>query len=509
MKVFKKNHSFILVVLLFFLVISCEDEFPTYPTINYIPCEETTVDIDQNIISDFECQTNFNLPGVEVVRNPAETQLNTSKFVGEFSDLPGAHDSLVVDYDAAIDLSSHTVFKIKIKTEVSGDLRVKLAGGTSAPVEITKEVVGNNGWATYTYDFSWRQGENHTRVELFFNDGIEVIGDNLYYIDDIMFDDYEDPCQNVVEDLSVLNDFECQQNYTLLDDSSPVERVNNPDISVSNSSIFVGKYIDDGTNPTDALEVNFEEPLDISSTPQLNIKIHSEKAVPLLARLQSENSFTEIQVDITETGEWINYVFDFSNASDEINKLLIYFNYGQTNGTTSDIYYVDDVKFLEAPCDQALIEDCVGVVQDLNIISDFNCQQNYGIEDVIPVVPNPLISCGNRSADVGEYTDNGNEPFDAFILDYGTTIDLTTHSQLKFKLYSPTSIQILAKLEGGTAIEIWSDFSATNEWQEFSYDFSGAVSNGNTKLVLFFNAGQTNGTSEDIYYIDELRWAEQ
>ena len=37
--------------------------------------------------------------------------------------------------------------------------------------------------------------------------------------------------------------------------------------------------------------------------------------------------------------------------------------------------------FLPAPCDEPLIEDCSGVITDLNIISDWNCQQNYGIEN--------------------------------------------------------------------------------------------------------------------------------
>ena len=51
-------------------------------------------------------------------------------------------------------------------------------------------------------------------------------------------------------------------------------------------------------------------------------------------------------------------------------------------------------------------------------------------------------------------------------------------------------------------------FSLINTWQEFSYDFSDSVLNGNTTLVLFFNAGQNNGSSEDLYFIDELRWEE-
>ena len=86
--------------------------------------------------------------------------------------------------------------------------------------------------------------------------------------------------------------------------------------------------------------------------------------------------------------------------------------------------------FLPAPCDEPLIEDCSGIVPDLNIISNWNCQQNFGIENSIPIVSNPLISCENRSQSVGKYTDNGLEPWDAFILNYGTTIDLSNFNKL-------------------------------------------------------------------------------
>ena len=55
-------------------------------------------------------------------------------------------------------------FKIKVKTEVSGELRVMLDGGTSTPVYISENIVGDNGWTIYSFDFSWRQSENHYAV---------------------------------------------------------------------------------------------------------------------------------------------------------------------------------------------------------------------------------------------------------------------------------------------------------------------------------------------------------
>tara|TARA_B100000900_G_scaffold149256_1_gene126703 strand:- start:352 stop:1038 length:687 start_codon:yes stop_codon:yes gene_type:complete len=227
-----------------------------------------------------------------------------------------------------------------------------------------------------------------------------------------------------------------------------------------------------------------------------------------MAGLYGDSVPFEITSSIVATSEWINYIFDFSNAGNDFTILKIYFNNGTSNGNSDQIFYIDELMFLPAPCDEPLVEICTGVEVNLNIISDWNCQQNYEIEGSIPIVSSPLISCENRSQYVGKYTDNGNEAWDAFILNYNEVINLNSYNKLRFKLFSSSSIQVLAKLEGGSSVEKWSDFSLVNTWQEFSYDFSDSISNGNTTLVLFFNAGQTNGSNEDVYFIDDLRWEE-
>ena len=150
--------------LLILICTSCEDEFKSFPIINYSPCEDNSVIIDPNIISDFECQSNYAINEVELVRNPSETPLNSSKFVGIYTDTSNPTDFILVDIDGAIDLSKNSVFKIKVKTEISGELRVMLDGGTSNPVFISKDVEGDNGWAISSFDFSWRKNESHKEL---------------------------------------------------------------------------------------------------------------------------------------------------------------------------------------------------------------------------------------------------------------------------------------------------------------------------------------------------------
>jgi hypothetical protein len=143
------------------------------------------------------------------------------------------------------------------------------------------------------------------------------------------------------------------------------------------------------------------------------------------------------------------------------------------------------------------------------LITDFECSPaSHTLPGTVVSISNTFSGGINTSTNIGQYTDDGTNGWDALIIDYGTSIDLSTNNQLSFKLYSTSSIQVLAKIQGGTtAREIWSTFSTTNTWEQFTFDFSPYTADGNTTLVLFFNASVTSGTASDLYYFDDLKWS--
>jgi len=512
---FKKYVRAILLLLLAFNLSCDEDDPQAFDTITYIPCEDADVVVNANIISDFECQANIDLSAVNTVRNPAEVAVNPSKFAGELIDGTDAWDALVIDYGNPIDFSTNGVLKIKIKTEVEGKFLAKLEGGTSTPVEVVAIgledndgiISGDFKWTEYAFDFSNQKGENHTKLVIFFNAGVETSGTDVYYIDDLFWDtslEVVDPCDGVTEDLTILNDFDCQQNFfignpadTGDDTTTPV--ADNPNKSGVNTSDNVGEYTDDGTNAWDNLYIDTGEEIDLVAKPMLSLKIHSSKTIPLLAKLEGGTQI-EIWGAIDVTGEWKEYTFDFSAAAGNGNtRVVLFFNGGETDGTSEDIYYVDDIKFMEfvGPCD--------GVVEDLSIISDFECQQNFAFgNDGAPVIDNPNKSGENTSDSVGEFTDDGKSAWDNLFVDFGAEIDLSVNNQLNIKILSDRAVPLLAKLEGGTEMEIWGAIDVTGEWKNYTFDFSAAAGNGNTKVALFFNGAETDGTSQDIYYVDDI-----
>ncbi|WOC40880.1 hypothetical protein [Polaribacter sp. HL-MS24] len=504
MKTIKIFRSILMLSAIVLLTFSCEEELTEYPTIVYQSCDDPNVVKDTNILTDFQCQANVELTGVETVRNPSESGVNKSKFVGKTIDGPDAWDALVIDYGSPIDLSTHGVFKMKVRTEVSGILKVKLEGGTSTPIEKDNTIELDSGWTEYEFNFSSEATENHTKLVIFFNAGVESSGTDEYFIDDLFWDKSIDPCEGVTADLSIISDFQCQQNRFLGDKtketSAPV--VDNPDKSGINESEFVGKYTDDGTNAWDNLLIDFEEEIDLSTNSQLKVKIHSSKTVPLLAKLEGGTAM-EIWGSIDQTDKWVEYTFDFRAAAGNGNtKVVLFFNGGKSDGATEDVYYIDDLKF--APW----VDPCIGIPADLSIISDFECQQNYTFQnDSAPVVANPNKSGENTSDFVGEFTDDGTNAWDNLLVDFGAEIDLSSNNQLNIKVLSDKSVPILAKLEGGTVMEIWGTIDVTGDWKNYTFDFSAAAGNGNTKVVLFFNGGQTDGTATDKYYIDDFKFS--
>ena len=290
----------------------------------------------------------------------------------------------------------------------------------------------------------------------------------------------------------VITNFECGDASQTVSGNG-INTVVNTFQSGINKSANIGEYTDDGTNGWDNLLIDFETEIDLSSNPFLSFKLYSPTSIQVLAKLEG-GSEIELWSDYSLENTWEEFNFDFSDAISNGNtKLVLFFNAAQESGTSSDIYYVDDIRFTSS-------------TNNFPIISDFeSLNSSVPLSGNIQTVSNPFYDGINTSTNVGEYIDDGTNGWDNLLIDFETEIDLSSNPFLSFKLYSPSSIQVLAKLEGGTAdAEVWSDYSQENTWEEFNFDFSTSVGEGNTKLVLFFNAAQETGSSTDIYYVDDV-----
>ena len=291
----------------------------------------------------------------------------------------------------------------------------------------------------------------------------------------------------------VITNFECgDANQTII--GNGINSVVNTFQSGINKSANIGEYTDDGTSGWDNLLIDFVSEIDLTSNPYLSFKLYSPTSIQVLAKLEG-GSEIELWSDYSLENTWEEFNFDFSDAVANGNtKLVLFFNAAQESGTSSDIYYVDDIRFTNS-------------TNNYPTISDFeSLNPSVPLSGTIQTVSNPFYDGINTSTSVGEFIDDGTNGWDNLLIDFDSEIDLSSNPFLTFKLHSSSSIQVLAKLEGGTDAEVWSDYSAENTWEEFNFDFSTSIGNGNTKLILFFNAAQESGTSTDIYYIDDIRF---
>ncbi|MGB5982561.1 MAG: T9SS type A sorting domain-containing protein [Nonlabens sp.] len=290
----------------------------------------------------------------------------------------------------------------------------------------------------------------------------------------------------------VITDFECAAPSHPI--TGALVSVTNPFPGGINNSPNVGEYTDDGTNGFDNVFIDYGAAIDLASNPIFKMKLYSPSSIQILAKLEG-GTVQEIYSDFSLVNTWEEFTFDFSASIGNGNtRLVLFLNPAVTDGTPTDIYYVDDLMFdaPAMPCNEP-------------VLTNFECMpSSQPFTGALANIDNPFPGGINTSASVGEYTDDGTNGFDALVFDYGAPIDLSTNNILKLKLYSSTSIQILAKLEGGTVQEIYSDFSQVNTWEEFTFDFTGSIGSGNTRVALFFNVAVTSGTQTDLYYIDDL-----
>ena len=124
------------------------------------------------------------------------------------------------------------------------------------------------------------------------------------------------------------------------------------------------------------------------------------------------------------------------------------------------------------------------------------------------VVDNPDATGVNTSARVVKLNKSaGSEVWAGAVIELGEAIDFTEVQQLSVKVWSPAAgTPVLLKLENGANADLFAEVTATttvaSQWEELTFDFSGAdLSVDYSKVVIFFDFG-TSGTGTDYYYDD-------
>ncbi|MDB4293023.1 carbohydrate binding domain-containing protein [Maribacter sp.] len=116
------------------------------------------------------------------------------------------------------------------------------------------------------------------------------------------------------------------------------------------------------------------------------------------------------------------------------------------------------------------------------------------------IVDNPDVSGTNdKASKVGSIVNSG-VAFEGFYFDLGTDVDLTTNKTISMNFWSDAAVDLLVKLEEGTAdpIEVSASHGGTG-WETILFDFSSSESY--SRFTFFANGP---GTEAGTYYIDDI-----
>ncbi len=269
--------------------------------------------------------------------------------------------------------------------------------------------------------------------------------------------------------------------------------VANPFQDPVNASQWVGSYTNDPSFDFCFALGTLGSPADLSKFNLIKMKVYSPIApTKVLFKFEGGGNAVEMFRDITVANQWVEYSFDVSAGAPYtgLDKVLVSFNPFILGST--ETFYFDDIVGYEAREEYETFEN--GNALPWNALDGtFNGP-----------VANPDSNSVNGSDNCGQYVKSGTHSYSLLLADRGTPFDLTILNQFHLNVRAQAPTQVLLKLEGtGGAIEKTKNIGLTNEWQDYTFDFSAAADNGGlSKVILFFDPGVE--MSADTYYFDNL-----
>ncbi len=269
--------------------------------------------------------------------------------------------------------------------------------------------------------------------------------------------------------------------------------VANPAPDAVNNSEFVGSYTNDALFDFCFALGTLTSPVDLTHLNLIKMKVWSPLApTKVLFKFEGGGNAVEMFRDITIPNQWVEYSFDLSGGAtfNTMDKVLVSFNPFVPGST--ETFYFDDITGNEAIALYETFEN--GANLPWNAING----------SFAGPIANPDSNSVNGSANVGQYVKDTTE-YSLLLADTGTPFDMSILNQFHLQVHAQAPTQVLLKLEGpgGPAIEKIKNIGLTNDWQDYTFDFSEAADWTNlTKVVLFFDPGVK--TSKDTYYIDNL-----
>lgn len=440
--------------------------------------------------------------------NPNPSGVNTSTLVGCYTKGVSAFSTLQGISLNNFDLSALPQFNLDVLSPNSGGtVTMRLNSPTQGNKDATATISTPGAWETLSFDFSAFSGiADFGEVRILFNAGAAAAGESWCFDNLVQSKVTIDPCVGTVPVPNIIDDYECQRNYTYGAGNDKLSVINNPQLTPQNGSLKVGLYKDPANDPWTALCVEFPNGIDFSLYNQLSMQVWGPEKVPVLIKLEGGSSpAKEIWDTLRTANAWYKFNVDFSSQIGQNHKrLCIFMNGGVSNPETN--YYLDNLRWARAG-----YNGCISDYETAaSSISNFKYFANGSLEaDPFEVISNPNPTGINVSSKVGKFVKAGDAlPFAGMYADLDAPIDFKGVKTAKAKVHMDHIGNFAVKLEGSQtgapAFEIPVANSITNAWEELTFNFAAVPDNGEYKrLTVFFDLGiDATGTNVTSYFDD-------
>ena len=298
-------------------------------------------------------------------------------------------------------------------------------------------------------------------------------------------------------------------NYSFVDFGNAQSTViPNPDPTGVNTSTNVGQLLKlNGSETWAGSFLTIDEPVDFSSLNNIAVDVWTSE-IGEVVKLKLENSAnpdinTEVDMTTSVNQGWETLIYDFSasDLSQEYDRIVIFFDFGNVGDDTS--YYFDNIRLsLPAVSNFINVQDFEGEAPGSFAFGNVT---NDGI------VSNPNSSGNNTTANAMQTTKPaGAETWGGTGFGVNGSINFNGTNQIRMKSYAPQAGAVvkvkLETVEGnvdGLTYEFDVTTTVANQWETLTYDFSAAPDLDYTSYIVFYDFGNTGDGS--VYYFDEIQ----
>ncbi len=446
------------------------------------------------------------------VNNPSPNGVNNSTKVGCYTKGSSAFSTLQGISLTNFDLSVYGQFNLDVLSpQGGGTVTFILNSPTEGNKEAEATITTPGEWETLSFDMSAFSGiTNFGEVRIIFKAGTANAG-QIWYFDNLRQTEVTiDPCDGVLAITNIIDDYECQRNYTqIFYGAGDIKVVNNPHLAPENGSLKVGEYTDPSGGGTEfaGMGIEFPAPPDLSLYNHLSMQVWAPSDnVPFLFKLEGNGPGVEVFDTLPEGNKWYKFDIDFSGAVGTLHtKLIVFANV--LSATGGGTYFFDNIKWSRAGYNGCILDH-----ETVQTTFDFKYFANDVLENTYAeVIDNPNPSGINTSSKVGKFVKKGLAlPFAGMYTDPNleSPIDWKGVKTVKAKVHMDHIGNFAVKVEGSqtgaSALELKVPNTLTNQWEELTFDFSTVPDNGEyRRLTLFFDLGiDATGSDVTSYYDD-------